>query len=93
MRQRGRIVEWQDDRGFGFISPLTGGDRVFAHITSFRHRNGRRPAAGELVACKTARDARGRLQGTSIRFTALDERCDAILRHHSSPGRPGEAAS
>jgi cold shock CspA family protein len=34
MRYQGRIGEWKDDRGFGFITPNGGGPRVFLHISS-----------------------------------------------------------
>ena len=29
MRYAGKLIEWNDDRGFGFIEPTQGGDKVF----------------------------------------------------------------
>jgi hypothetical protein len=43
MRQQGRIDTWLDDRGFGFITPERGNQRLFVHIKSFR-KGGRRSA-------------------------------------------------
>ncbi|MGA8260544.1 MAG: cold shock domain-containing protein [Arenicellales bacterium] len=48
MRYKGRIANWKDDRGFGFIAPNAGGQQVFVHIKSFANRQ-RRPAGNEAV--------------------------------------------
>ena len=42
MRHEGRLTEWNDAKGFGFIAPVTGGPRVFVHVSEFPR--GRRPA-------------------------------------------------
>lgn len=68
MRYKGRITEWQDDRGFGFITPMAGGERVFVHIKSFATRR-RRPAGDELVTYILKRDRNGRLQGANVKFS------------------------
>ncbi len=47
MRHKGRITGWQDDWGFGFITPLSGRGRVIVHIKSLRSVQ-RRPVRGEL---------------------------------------------
>lgn len=59
MRTKGRISSWNDEKGYGFISPLQGGSRVFAHIKVFSHR-GRRPVVGDVVTFSVSTDARGR---------------------------------
>jgi uncharacterized membrane protein YsdA (DUF1294 family)/cold shock CspA family protein len=59
VRTKGRISSWNDDKGYGFIAPLAGGDRAFIHIKAFANRS-RRPSAGDLVTYFLARDARGR---------------------------------
>ncbi|MEQ8484669.1 MAG: cold shock and DUF1294 domain-containing protein [Pseudomonadales bacterium] len=68
MRQQGRIETWQDDRGFGFITPERGNQRLFVHIKSFR-RGGRRPVVGASVSYLVRRDGEGRLQATQVAFT------------------------
>lgn len=47
MQYKGKIISWNDDRGFGFIERNDGSDRVFAHISSFSDRN-QRPSAGTI---------------------------------------------
>jgi uncharacterized membrane protein YsdA (DUF1294 family)/cold shock CspA family protein len=68
MRHKGRITRWNDQRGFGFIAPATGGDEVFVHIKAFRNRQ-RRPVDQALVTYELNRDPRGRLQGANVRYS------------------------
>jgi uncharacterized membrane protein YsdA (DUF1294 family)/cold shock CspA family protein len=67
MRYQGRITNWKDDKGFGFITPNGGGNQVFAHIKSFSNRQ-RRPAGNELVTYELKVDAKGRAQAEGISF-------------------------
>lgn len=67
MRYQGKITEWKDDKGFGFITPNGGGPRVFLHIKSFSQRQ-RRPLGDELVTYELTRDAKGRPQANSAAF-------------------------
>ena len=67
MRKRGHIGDWQDDKGYGFISPESGGARLFAHIKAFANRQ-RRPEAGDLVTYLPGTDDRGRPCAVKIAF-------------------------
>jgi uncharacterized membrane protein YsdA (DUF1294 family)/cold shock CspA family protein len=67
MRLKGKISEWNDDRGFGFIAPAEGGERVFCHIKAFAERSSR-PELGKIVTYGLARDERGRPRATQIRY-------------------------
>lgn len=55
MRYRGRITEWKDDKGFGFVTPDGGIPRVFVHIKSFSNRR-RRPLGNEAVSYELKSD-------------------------------------
>lgn len=70
MRYKGRITEWRDDRGFGFITPALGGDQVFVHVTSFV-RGSQRPAGGEIVTYGLRRDRKGRPQAVNVAFSGV----------------------
>lgn len=50
---QGRIIRWNDERGFGFIFSKECDGDVFAHISQFR-KGYRRPKVGELVEFKLA---------------------------------------
>jgi len=59
MRSKGKIASWNDDKGFGFITPFECGDRVFIHIKAIKNR-GRRPAVNDVVTYSISKDNQGR---------------------------------
>lgn len=65
MRLKGTLVEWNDDRGFGFLEPAGGGERAFCHISQFARR-AKRPTLGEPVTYELSRDERGQLRAAKI---------------------------
>lgn len=66
MRLAGRITEWNDDKGYGFVVPNGGGARAFVHINEFQ-RGSRRPEVGDLISYLPAVDARGRARARQVR--------------------------
>jgi uncharacterized membrane protein YsdA (DUF1294 family)/cold shock CspA family protein len=67
MRYQGKITNWKDDKGFGFINPNGGGNQVFVHIKSFANRQ-RRPVGNEIVTYELKVDAKGRVQAENVAF-------------------------
>ena len=67
MRYQGRITTWNDDKGFGFITPNGGGERVFVHISALSSRQ-RRPQGNELVTYECVTDGKGRAQAKAVAF-------------------------
>ena len=59
MRTQGKITSWNDEKGFGFITPSSGGKRVFVHIKAFGNRN-RRPEVNQTVTFALSTDNQGR---------------------------------
>jgi uncharacterized membrane protein YsdA (DUF1294 family)/cold shock CspA family protein len=59
MRKKGKIRSWNDQKGFGFISPSEGDKQIFLHISAFANRN-RRPNVGEYVTYSMSTDKQGR---------------------------------
>ena len=68
MRFQGKISDWNDDKGFGFVEPNGGGDRAFVHIKAFESRS-RRPANGDIIIYELARDEKNRFNAINIKFT------------------------
>lgn len=48
MRAKGKLVSWNEEKAFGFISPLAGGAEIFIHISAFTSRN-YIPSLNEIV--------------------------------------------
>lgn len=78
MRYQGKITNWKDDQGFGFIAPNGGGKQVFVHIKSFTNRQ-RRPVGNEIVTYKLKTDAEDREQAVSVAF--VGERVPSATPH------------
>lgn len=76
MRYLGRITDWNDRKGFGFVTPNGGGNRAFAHVKAFE-RLSKRPATGDLVSYELQQDERHRFNAVSIRFAIQQTRKDA----------------
>lgn len=66
MRLAGRITDWNDDKGYGFVLPVHGGARAFVHINEFQ-RGSRRPLVGDLISYLPSIDSRGRTNARQVR--------------------------
>jgi uncharacterized membrane protein YsdA (DUF1294 family)/cold shock CspA family protein len=66
MREQGTLADWNDDRGFGFITPVAGGPRVFVHVSAFPR--GQRPATNDLVTYCVGRDQQNRLNASEVLY-------------------------
>jgi uncharacterized membrane protein YsdA (DUF1294 family)/cold shock CspA family protein len=68
MRHKGKVTNWKDDQGFGFITPSLGGKNVFLHISAFSRR-GRRPAENDIVTYDLTFDRQKRPRASNVRFS------------------------
>jgi uncharacterized membrane protein YsdA (DUF1294 family)/cold shock CspA family protein len=59
VRTKGKITSWNDDKGYGFITPLAGGKQIFIHVSALSNRN-RRPELNEVVTFAVSKDKQGR---------------------------------
>lgn len=72
MRYVGRIRDWNDAKGYGFVEPNGGGERAFVHVRAFE-RKGRRPIDGDLVSYVVQRSgargsSAGRINAAQVRY-------------------------
>jgi uncharacterized membrane protein YsdA (DUF1294 family)/cold shock CspA family protein len=84
MRYQGRITNWKDDQGFGFVTPNGGGQKAFAHVKAFSDRS-LRPVDGDILTYELATDEKGRFCAKNIRF-AKDRAMSTSSRKTSSLG-------
>ena len=84
MRRKGTISTWNDDKGFGFVSPQSGGRRVFVHIKEFSNRDVR-PQLNDVVTYALSKDDQGRICAISASI--------AGARRKKKPARRGRASA
>jgi cold shock CspA family protein len=65
MRTHGTLIKWNDDRGFGFITPAKGEADIFVHISAFP-RDGKRPQLSELISFETEAGRDGKLRAVRV---------------------------
>lgn len=82
MRYQGKITNWKDDQGFGFVTPNGGGEKAFVHIKAFSARS-RRPIEGDLITYELATDGKRRFQAENIRFAG--KRATSTTSHGKRP--------
>lgn len=65
MKEEGRLSKWNDDRGFGFITPASGQSDIFVHISAFP-KGGYRPKIGERLIYATEEGKDGKKRAIDI---------------------------
>ena len=65
MRFDGTLTSWNEERGFGFISPAQGGDEVFVHIKAIVNQDGR-PQVGQLYSFEVEIGPQGKKRATKV---------------------------
>jgi len=65
MRTHGTLTKWNDDRGFGFITPAKGTADLFVHISAFP-RDGVRPQLNELISFEVETGSDGKQRAVRV---------------------------
>ncbi|MBB3194151.1 DUF1294 domain-containing protein [Roseateles terrae] len=66
MRVEGKVIQWDDAKGYGFIAPSAGGSKIFVHARAFGLRP-RRPFVGERVSYEVGLDGQGKSRAIEVR--------------------------
>lgn len=88
MEHRGTLLSWNDEKGFGFIQPEDGSERLFVHISAMRGDS--RPQAGETVLFTRGADAQGRPLAEHMR---VNNCCDTKPAKLSIKLRSGQSSA
>lgn len=80
MKYQGKVLNWNDDKGFGFVEPNGGGKRAFVHIKAFKPRS-RRPVNGEVIVYELVHENNNRYKAENIQFA----------RHAKNLNKPNNA--
>lgn len=65
MRQEGILIKWNDERGFGFIRPLSNAEEVFVHVSVF-DRQGARPQLNDRLSFEIEVGSNGRKKAVRV---------------------------
>ena len=94
-RCQGVLKSWNDERGFGFITPHDGGPPVFVHARHCELHRMQRPQVGLEVTFEVVRAEDGRLQARQVLprhgWTAVDQLPDGALRQKRADARERHA--
>ena len=67
---KGKIIQWNDEKGFGFITNDDLSERVFFHISALKHRE-RRPQVQDAVIFEVMIDNQQRMKATEVYYEGL----------------------
>lgn len=67
----GKIIEWNDKKGFGFISAFGGELKAFLHISAIENNN-RRPKLDDEVSFEVKEDNKGRYNAFNVSIKGAD---------------------
>ena len=65
VKYQGRIQQWDDAKGYGFVEPNGGGTRAFTHIEAFKQRS-RHPVNGDIIVYEVEQDRNGNHRACNI---------------------------
>ncbi|WP_425916171.1 DUF1294 domain-containing protein [Acinetobacter sp. TSRC1-2] len=88
MRDQGRLVEWFDEKGYGFIQPNDASkDRVFLHIKDFV-RQGPRPIVGCALEYTVLLDGEGRFRAQQVMYLKASQTQKIVPKPKNVKGQP-----
>ena len=86
--QAGELVQWNDERGFGFILAADG-QRYFVHISQVG-RIATRPRIGDRVSFVPGKGDDGRLQARQVAIAGANSRPSREVLERGLPSRSGD---
>ena len=69
--KKGKLIKWNDKKGFGFIKPELGGRDIFIHISSLK-KIPRKPMIGDIIFYEIHSDNNGKQRAVNSRINGLE---------------------
>jgi cold shock CspA family protein len=70
--EKGKLVRWIDDKGFGFIKPEHGKDDIFIHISALKGMS-RKPVIGDVIHYQVSLDANGKPRAVNAQIEGVSQ--------------------
>lgn len=68
--EKGKLVRWVDDKGFGFIKPENGKDDIFIHISALTSMS-RKPVIGDVIQYQIGFDINGKTRAVNAEIEGV----------------------
>nr|WP_320193321.1 cold shock domain-containing protein [uncultured Desulfobacter sp.] len=75
MKQKGKLIRWNEDRGFGFIKSLDIKEDVFIHISELKKMS-RRPKVNDIIYFDHVTDDGGKKKAINAKIEGVEEVID-----------------
>ncbi len=89
---KGKLVRWFGNKGFGFIKPDQGNVDIFIHISAIKEMN-RKPIVGDIIHYEISSDANGKNRAVNAKIESVEQisRSEPIKNSlktaHSNPNK------
>lgn len=83
---KGQLVKWNDDRGFGFIKPSESDKEIFVHISAIK-TTGRRPKVGDTIFYNLTTEADGKIRASDALIQGVISRDSTLQKTKTASGK------
>lgn len=67
---KGKLVRWNEEKGYGFIKPDNGSIDIFIHISTLREMS-RLPIVGDIIFYQTGFDDKGKIRAINAKIEGV----------------------
>lgn len=83
MKSKGKLIRWNEDRGFGFIKSSNIKDDVFIHISELKKMS-RGPQLNDVIFFDATTDVRGKTKAINATIEGVTEKSIKSYRNQSN---------